>query len=361
MLSSLTRRVKGETVNNKDTSSRHTKKIELIAAITMGVLAIAIFVLQVFSLSQKTTRIETALFSTLEFLLTIGFTWFSTRAISRGEFEDSLKRFAISAYRRIADIERMIKRLQGEVNDMVSECSADEAHNLKLVGAIVADATQVVRSSIADWADVIGDELLTLEKIKRLEQDKEELSSKGDSETSDSIAIKPTLDEINDQISRLISSLPTLLQIETISKSTISRRREHAAYWMASLHKEQRGVRLTAVTGDDYKHDRDFKTLEVGEILHTVITETGAFDVADTAGAILGRLQNNSPLDYYEFTDALEMCYGTQALQLEVVELDKEEIRNDKLYGWFSLKVISEPVYTRPKRKPKKIAAKPKE
>jgi hypothetical protein len=45
---------------------------------------------------DKTTKLETVLFNILQFLLAVEFAWFSTRAIVRGEFEGSLKRFAVA-------------------------------------------------------------------------------------------------------------------------------------------------------------------------------------------------------------------------------------------------------------------------
>jgi hypothetical protein len=47
--------------------------------------------------------------------------------------------------------------------------------SLRIVEAILSDTTQLVRSSISDWGDVIGDELLAIERIKRLEREKEQI------------------------------------------------------------------------------------------------------------------------------------------------------------------------------------------
>lgn len=349
----------GDNVDSKQTKGLHSKQIEIIAAIAIGILAIAAFGVQAFFLSEKTTPLETVLFNCLEFLLTLGFTWFSTRAISRSEFENNLKRFAISAYRRISDIEIMTKKLQHEVHSMISECPIDEVHNLKLIGAIASDTAQVIRSSISDWADVIGDELITIEKIKRLEHDKEELTIKDSDYDAYGVGeLKSGVSMINQQIEKLTSSLPALLQIDSINRPTRIRENEHAAEWLTRSHKNQGGLRITCVTGDDYAHDRDFKTLKLGEELHTVKGENGAFDIADKEGAILGRLQNNSPLGYFEFVSAMELCYGTDSIMLEVIRLSEEEKRGKTIYGWFEVKVVSAPKFE--KRKPKSSRPSPK-
>ena len=172
----------------------------MIAAVALGALAVFVFVLQVNSFGDQTTARETLLFNALEFVLTVGFAWFSTRAVSRSEFEDSIKRFAISACRRIADIERMILRLQGEVREtLVETSSAEEVSALEVVDAIVGDTVQVVRSSISDWADVIGNELLALEKLKRLQSEHDEVAAAsenfGDALREDSAARIASLEQ----------------------------------------------------------------------------------------------------------------------------------------------------------------------
>ena len=102
---------------------------ELIAAGTLGVLVIACFAVQALALSEKTTKLETILFNCLQFLLTVGFAWFGTKAASRTEFEASLKRFAISAYRRISDIEEIVQRLQIKIE----VCDPREAGKIAVI------------------------------------------------------------------------------------------------------------------------------------------------------------------------------------------------------------------------------------
>lgn len=326
--------------DTQSTSSRPTKNYELIAAITLCLLAVACFILQALSMSPTTSRVETALFSCLQFLLTAGFTWFSTRAVSRHEFEQSMKRYAISAYRRIADIERLVSRLQRVVGKMITEDA--ETNNLSVIEAMVSDAEQIVRSSIADWADVIGEELLAIEKIKRLEQEKVELSEEKPDHSKPS-EYDEALKGLNDQIADLKSRLPARLQFVASDSDERSASDRHAADWMAGQHKRERGLRLTVVTGDEYTYDREFSTLGIGEILHTVKSqENEALDVVDVSGKILGRLQNNSPLDYDQFAQALENCFGKTPLSLKVIEILGSETRGKFRYSWFSVRVLSE-------------------
>ena len=145
---------------------------ELIAAIIMGIIAIICFVSQIYFITPKTTQLETVLINLLELFLTIGFAWFSSRAISKKEFESSIKQFAISAYRRILDIDKMLGSLQQELLVMKTNIPANEYLNLQVIGAIVSDTIQVVKSSMDDWTDVIGPEIIYIQNIRRLEHER---------------------------------------------------------------------------------------------------------------------------------------------------------------------------------------------
>src|SRR4051794_14114812 len=94
---------------------------EVLAAIALALMALAAYATQILLLNEKTTRLEGALFNALQFLLTVGFTWFSSRALTKREFEASLKKFAVSAYRRISDIDRIVARLKRTLDQMTGE------------------------------------------------------------------------------------------------------------------------------------------------------------------------------------------------------------------------------------------------
>jgi hypothetical protein len=334
-------------METKQTSSRSIgTRLELVAAVTLGLLSVGVFIAQPFVASSATTRIETVLFNCLQFLLTIGFTWFSTRAVSRIEFEQSIKRYAISAYRRIADIERLVGKLHTEVRTMIRSDPSNS--NLVVVEAMVSDSEQVIKSSIADWADVIGEELLALEKIKRLEREKVELKEEAPQETHE-IDYEVALKSLNDEIAKLKSMLPARLQFVTDSTQDFIVADEHATDWMARQHRRERGLKLVVVTGDEYEHDREFSTIKVGELLHTIKKKPGRFDVFDVAdenGKILGRLTNNSPMDYGDFIQTLENCYGSPSIRLKVVKILGSDTRHAKFWAWFRVQVISPLVET---------------
>lgn len=329
----------------KSPSNRRKRhSLEWAAAAVLGILSIGCFALQAYTASTQTTARETALYNALQFLLTTGFAWFSTRAISRGEFEDSLRRFAISAYRRVADIERMTQRLHTEIRVMIAERPTKTTENLRIVEAIVADTGQIVRSSIADWADVIGDELLAIERIKRLEQERQDLKSEVAQQPEDA-AGNESMRQIDAQIRALLSSLPPRLQLEAERQEGMSREEQHAARWVRRTHERESGFLLTVVTGDRYDTQRAQETLQSGEQLRAAWGSDRGIDVIDREGKILGRLQNPSPLSYDAFARAFEICYGVLPIAVAFLRVIGRDTRESGEYGWFEIRVVSSPVF----------------
>src|SRR5262245_58636002 len=108
----------------------------LVATTVLGVLALAAFGLQIWLADERSSRREAALFSALQFILTAGFTWIGSRAASRRDFEVSLKRFAIGAYRRISDIDRIVTRLRSETRSMIDTPPKDAGPALGVIEAI---------------------------------------------------------------------------------------------------------------------------------------------------------------------------------------------------------------------------------
>jgi len=296
--------------------------IEIAAAVLLGVLAIAFSAWQVRTAGPSTTGTQTFLFNCLQFICTAGFAWFSTKAASRHEFQQSLKQFAISAYRRVADIERIVNRLHDEITDMIAEAPKSEITNLRIVDAIVSDTSHVVRSSISDWGDVIGEELLAIEQVKRLEQEKAQLEknerpARPGSRTDD---VRREVEKLTETIASIVSTLPPKLQLETEAETSPSRAVRRAARTLARDHHAEDGLRLNLFTrGGIYPSERDYQTLKRGEPLFIIWSKDreGGMDATDKAGRTVGRLLNRTNLPYDQMTQAMEMCFGPPPIALE--------------------------------------------
>lgn len=322
---------------------RKSSTYEVIAAVVLAALAIGSFALQAYTMDAKTTQRETVLFSTLQFLLTLGFGWFSTRAVTRAEFERSLKQFAVGAYRRITDIEAMVERLKHKLELMRHKTGPEASLNIDIVSAVIEDTVQVVRSSTADWADVIGDELLALEAIKTLQRQKSELEAKPEPAQQTSV-IEEKLKEIDSRIERLTLQLPPNLQIESRRNQEDDHSRRHHFEWMRWRHEEEDGLRLRIVAGGAYKCDGALDTLTPDKELFVLTEESSGVAVEDAQSTLFGRALNNSPLDYDGFRRMLAGCFGTNRVPVRFVKHLAHREENDTKMAWYEVKVVAVPV-----------------
>lgn len=144
--------------------------LDLVAIVVVGVLALAVLILQVLNINDETTELETGLFNILQFILSFGFAWLLTRLVTKREFQENLEQFAISAYRRIRDIDVSLVRMRREIDQMRARYSKDGVHELDVLKVIASDMADTVRSSIGDWADVIGEDLRKQQRLKQLEE-----------------------------------------------------------------------------------------------------------------------------------------------------------------------------------------------
>jgi hypothetical protein len=271
------------------------------------------------------------------------------------EFEQSLKKFAISAYRRIDDIERMVDRLQHEVRQMVSEAPKGEATNLRIVDAIIADTGQVVRSSISDWGDVIGEELLAVERIRRLEREKE-LLKKDDASPRITGELSEALEKIELSIAKIESTLPAQLQLAREPEEDEHYRSfRRALRWVEKEGRQPAGFVLSAVSGGIYPSERDPSTLTPGEALVAARLTGGAINVLDDQRRAVGRVLNRSEQSYDSFASALGYVYGDDPIPVEFLRVTKEEVdaENKKMVS-LELKITADPVRRRSSSTPTK-------
>jgi len=264
------------------------------------------------------------------------------------EFEQSLKKFAISAYRRIIDIERMVDRLDHEVRQMISAAPKGEETNLRIVDAIIADTGQVLRSSISDWGDVIGEELLAIERIKRLEHEKELLKK---DEVSPRITgdIGEALKKIESSIANIESTLPAPLQLDRESdEGRTTRSLGRAIRWIEREGQKLEGPVLTAVTGGIYPSGRDPKSLVLGEPLVAVRLTGGAINVLDEHRRTIGRVINRSGESYDSFASALGFVYGDDPIPVEFLRTTEQRMdEENNTMVWIEVKITAKPVRAR--------------
>ncbi len=186
----------------------------IIFAFLFGIGAIVTFGLEIYLIVKNSTlsAIESGLFSSIEFALSIGFGWIMQGIESEKKFKDSIRDYAFSAYRRITDINKAMNRLLINIDEYIRQHSTDTNATLFESTKLIAEGViDTIESAKKDWADVIGEELLKKEKLMELEQKEAFLNSQQIRPSSDP-EVKQKIQELRTEIQNIRSELPILLR-----------------------------------------------------------------------------------------------------------------------------------------------------
>jgi hypothetical protein len=180
-----------------------------------GIGAIVIFMAEFLSADIQTNQYTAIPYKFLELFLSIGFGWILQRVGLRRETQDELKQFALSAFRRITDIGKSVIRINETISHMRPAYPEDKIHELDILQSIAVEMNDAINSSIADWADIIGEEISKKEKLDELQQEKMALTQQKQSEDTEQTAQR--IGELSREIDKLRSSLPYLLRSDIVN------------------------------------------------------------------------------------------------------------------------------------------------
>ncbi len=124
--------------------------------------------------AQTASKLESTLISAIQFFLSIGFTWFLSQAVFESSQKEKIKKFAITAFRRIKEIERNVKRTHEYISESI-KFEDDPLGCLRIVHANLINAQDTINSSMSDWADIIEDEIELGQEIEKLEYQQNQL------------------------------------------------------------------------------------------------------------------------------------------------------------------------------------------
>lgn len=323
-------------------NSKPKNTFSIWITIILGVLTICAFILQIVTTGEKTTQLETALFSIIQFTLSIGFGWVLTRTVTKEEYEESTKKFAIGAYRRIADIEKMIVRLQSQVEIMRQDYKQEKYHALDVVKAIVVDINATIQSSISDWTDVIGDELLTLQQIQKLEVEKDKIIS--EPPPTESNPINERLEILEKNINILTAKLPARLRYQKQAE-TFDYKAE--AVKLIDRHNADKGLVLTAFW--DSTFELDPCEMKVGEkvfaSVDSVNTRIAALIVKSINGKKVGVITNGIGSSYENFVHIMGVCFHESRFSAEIISMQPHQLDKKNPRHYFDIKVLDTPSY----------------
>lgn len=327
---------------SSDSSKKNRYDIfDLVIALSLGLLSISFFFFQIKVISTDSTPLSNGLFNAIQFIFTCGFGWFTNRYFNKSDFDKNIKQFAIGSYRRILDVEKMIQKLQSEINYLLNGVKSEKYYEMKLISAIVDDTAQVVRSSIFDWADVIGDELITLENIKRLEREKDNIISKSPSIYSD-FDLEGSITKIEDKINNLSNSLPAKLKISSL-KMREEMSVDEGVELLKKRHEEFSGLILEIISGGKYSKYIEQSTLKEKEKLKLSKVESGKLHLLDNNGIHIGIVLPIPSLPYNNLIKSIESFYGYVEIPVVFDKIIEEQTLNNLNYIHFTVRVVAEP------------------
>jgi hypothetical protein len=331
--------------------------VSAVLPTVFGFLAGGVIIIQIVAAGPQVTPRETALFSVLQFVFAIIFAWLVSRAASRNEFLDSQKRFAVAAYRRINEIDEGAERLTSRVKNQMKLLPAEECRELEVVLAIAVGIRTSIKSSIADWGDVIGDEITTLEKIERIKSEQEMLledpsrfvgtavppgSQRPKQSAFVADAILKQLEQNEERMNKLLDQLPASLRIASGQRT--EERSDSVAAVVQVLEAEFEAAGTLAFRGFwDPSFERDVVSLNVGDRLTVAVGDVGkrhaAMIAKDSDGKSVGVITNKCFSRYEAFREGLLRFLAQGTFEVELVQIKPRPTLGDRHY--FEAKLVT--------------------
>ncbi|UWG96251.1 hypothetical protein LPY66_15275 [Dehalobacter sp. DCM] len=187
------------------------EKINKYLVYIFGFLTVTVIILQITMSKAGLSQLETTLFSILQFIFSLFFAWMLSKMSLQDQFQQSQKKFALAAYRRIKEIERSNDRLVQLTDYKIAQ--SKEVRELEIINLLAVNVRGTIRASVADWADIIGEELEVLGKLEQKETEYEILLSNKTFEKL-SIDLTKEIKDAKEEIDKLKNNLPLSLKIQ---------------------------------------------------------------------------------------------------------------------------------------------------
>jgi hypothetical protein len=207
--------------------SKRSNKIGLIICIVADLSIYAIYIYMAVIKMQITTELV-IVFQLIISFFTIMIGWYLQLMISQKEYLDNLKNYGFAANRRIKDLTVFIDR-QLEIIDQ-SLLHNRDFPELQSIKEIAHSIKVTLKSSIQDWGDVIGEDLIVLSQYSNLIQSSSvsyaQIYQKGDelpasNEPPQTMKIKN--EDLQKKLEALWKSLPEPLKISYLLESDLPR------------------------------------------------------------------------------------------------------------------------------------------
>jgi len=191
---------------------------DYLRAFISFVIVLVFLGIEFFTPSEQINQTTNFLIETIKLSSTLSFAWYTQKILARQEYLRNLKERAVSAYRRITDLKSSISILRVEIDDILSHDSKIDQKSLETL-RIAANLIQITaESSVADWGDIIGEEIKIARTVDQLRKEEAELllsSRVGwlEKETEEKLA------KIREEIGNLKDELPLALQVNATEEA----------------------------------------------------------------------------------------------------------------------------------------------
>lgn len=271
------------------------------------ITTITILVVYQVNTVDTATKTEATLFNIIQFIFSIIFAWLLSAFMGESQYIESQRKFAIGAFRRIKEIERSINRTEKYLGYL--EHTKDEIIKSKIIAVKggLASMQDTVRSSIADWSDIIGDEIQIskeIDKLKKLRNDSMDIQNNQST----------TIEDVDAKINKLMESLPQeLLRELEIENDNIV---EECIEELADLWIENEGIILDCFWEKESTMIESIDALKVNDRLQLArgMTEnrTGALMLYNDNHQQVAVVTNvcTNEAEYDDFVESLEKFYN---------------------------------------------------
>lgn len=308
---------------------------KLLVFVILLLASIGLVVVQVFN-SSNPTKLEVSLISALQYICSIGFTWLLSIIVFNSTYKDKQKKFAIGAFRRVKEIERNIKRTQEHIEQSLND-DEDLKSCLSVAKFSLVNAQDTINSSIADWADIIEDELEISAQIERLE-------SSPASNTKDKVAG----DTVRNEIATLTKKLPPELRHNVTIEQDRKQQVKESVIYLGKIILNDGFIKLRGFWEPRKGFMSDLSDLKVGSNVYIARgiagDRTGAILIYNEEGESLAVVTNRCiklKIPYDVFADAIDEIFGRtlrpkffggHPVQAEIVEIKDFDPRSERQY-----------------------------
>lgn len=307
---------------------------KIIILLALFVLCAGLVFIQV-SHSETITKLESALLSGFQFLVSLAFAWVLSFLTFEISYKDKQKKFALGAFRRIKEIERNLARTTDSVDESI-KTGEDYRLCLEVVRANLVNAQNTVSSSIYDWSEIIEDEIEISAQIEKLERS---ISTKRDEPNEKNTAA---------EIEKLSNKLPPSLR-QTVREPLNSRTQTlDAENYLRQQVVNNGHLDMNAFWASNDGFMSESSKLNVGDVVYIARgftkNRTGAILAYDRDENSVGVITNRcSALNaaYDTFADALDEIFqkqlrpkqfGGSPVEAVVTEIEEFDAKNKRQY-----------------------------